>query len=44
MDMLSFRQARVVTPGEILEIGKHRPWFRQTPYVVHNWGAGLLFE
>jgi flavorubredoxin len=40
----SIRQARVLTHDEILETGKYRLRFRQTPHVPHNWEAGLLFE
>ncbi len=38
------RQARVLAHDEILETGKYRLRFRQTPHVPHNWEAGLLFE
>jgi flavorubredoxin len=30
--------------GEILETGKRRFRFLQTPHVPHNWEAGMLFE
>lgn len=40
----SCRQARMLTHDEILETGKYRLRFRQTPHVPHNWEAGLLFE
>ncbi len=38
------RPARVLAHDEILETGKHRFRFRQTPHVPHNWEASLLFE
>ncbi len=41
---LSCRPARVLTHDEILETGKYRLRFRQTPHVPHNWESGLLFE
>lgn len=40
----AIRQARVLAHDEILETGKYRLRFRQTPHVPHNWEAGLLFE
>lgn len=40
----SLRPARVLAQDEILETGKHRLRYRQTPHVPHNWEAGLLFE
>ncbi|HNP61193.1 MAG TPA: MBL fold metallo-hydrolase [Nitrospirales bacterium] len=40
----SHRQARMLAHDEILETGKYRLRFRQTPHVPHNWEAGLLFE
>lgn len=40
----AIRQARVLAHDEIIEIGKYRLRFRQTPHVPHNWEASLLFE
>jgi flavorubredoxin len=36
--------AKAMDDGEILETGKHRFRFIQTPHVPHCWEAGLLFE
>lgn len=38
------RPARVLAHDEVLGTGRYRLRFRQTPYVPHNWEAGLLFE
>lgn len=40
----SIRPAHVVAHEEVLETGKYRLRFLQTPHVPHNWEAGLLFE
>jgi flavorubredoxin len=40
----ALRQARVLAHDEILNTGKYRLRFRQTPHVPHNWEAGLQFE
>lgn len=40
----AIRPALGMTGGEILETGKHRFRFVQTPQVPHCWEAGLLFE
>lgn len=40
----SIRQAHVLAHDQILETGKYRFRYRQTPHVPHNWEAGLLFE
>ena len=38
------RPARGMTDGEVVNTGKHRFRFVQTPHVPHCWEAGLLFE
>lgn len=40
----AIRPARGMTDGEVIETGKHRFRFMQTPHVPHCWEAGLLFE
>jgi flavorubredoxin len=40
----AIRPARGMTDGEVLNTGKHRFRFVQTPHVPHCWEAGLLFE
>ena len=41
---MAIRPARVMAHDEVLQIGRSRVRFRQTPHVPHNWEAGLLFE
>ena len=41
---MAIRPARSMAQDEVLEIGRSRVRFRQTPHVPHNWEAGLLFE
>jgi len=41
---MAIRPARSMAQDEVLEIGRFRVRFRQTPHVPHNWEAGLLFE
>ena len=43
-DVLAARPARALADGEVLETGKYRFRFLQTPHVPHCWDAGLLFE
>lgn len=38
------RRARVMADGEVLETGRHRFRYLETPQVPHGWDAGLLFE
>jgi flavorubredoxin len=38
------RPARGMAGGEVLETGKYRFRFVQTPHVPHCWEAGLMFE
>lgn len=40
----SVRPARPMANDELLETGRHRFRFRQTPHVPHCWDAGLLFD
>jgi flavorubredoxin len=40
----AIREARGMNDGEVLETGKRRFRFLQTPHVPHCWEAGLLFE
>jgi len=40
----ALRPARVLADGEVLETGRRRFRFLQTPHVPHCWEAGLMFE
>jgi flavorubredoxin len=40
----AIRAPKVMMHDEVLETGKYRFRFRQTPHVPHCWDAGLLFE
>jgi len=40
----AIRPARGMTDGEVIETGKYRFRFVQTPHVPHCWEAGHLFE
>ena len=40
----AIRPAKGMTDGEVLNTGKRRFRFAQTPHVPHCWEAGLLFE
>ncbi len=40
----AIREARGMNDGEVLQTGKRRFRFMQTPHVPHCWEAGLLFE
>jgi flavorubredoxin len=40
----AIRPARPMMHDEVLETGRFRYRFRQTPHVPHCWDAGLLFE
>lgn len=40
----SVRPARALADGEVLETGRRRLRFLQTPHVPHCWEAGLMFE
>lgn len=37
-------RARTMATGEVLETGRHRFLFLETPHVPHSWDAGLFFE
>ena len=40
----ALRPARALADGEVLETGRRRFRFLQTPHVPHCWEAGLMFE
>ena len=40
----SSREARVLTPQDVLTTGKYRFRFYPTPQLPHGWDAGVLFE
>lgn len=40
----AIRPARAMKTGDILETGKHRYRFIQTPHLPHGWDAGVMFE
>ena len=40
----AIRPARVMEDGEVLQTGRNRFRYLQTPHVPHCWEAGLLFE
>jgi len=40
----ALRPARVLADNEVLETGRRRIRFLQTPHVPHCWEAGLMFE
>jgi flavorubredoxin len=44
VDDFSIRPARGMTPGDVLETGKYRYRFYQSPHIPHGWDAGVLFE
>ena len=44
IDDIAIRPARGLADNEVLETGKYRFRFLQTPHVPHCWEAGLLFE
>ncbi len=43
-DFVALRPARALNDGEVLETGRHRFRFIQTPHVPHCWEAGHLYE
>src|SRR5436309_1680590 len=43
-DFIGSDRTRPMSDGEILETGRYRFRFLQTPHVPHCWEAGLLFE
>ncbi len=44
IDDIALRPARGLADGEVLQTGKYRFRFLQTPHVPHCWEAGLLYE
>lgn len=44
VDDFSIRPARGMTSDEVLETGKYRYRFYQSPHIPHGWDAGVLFE
>lgn len=43
-DVVALRPAEALADEQVLETGKHRFRFLQTPHVPHAWDAGLMFE
>lgn len=44
VDDVALRPARELLDGEVIETGKRRFRFLQTPHLPHGWDAGLMFE
>jgi len=44
MSDFAIRPAKAMKTGDILETGKHRYRFIQTPHLPHGWDAGVMFE
>ena len=44
MSDFALRPARPMKTGDLLETGKHRYRFIQTPHLPHGWDAGVMFE
>jgi len=44
VDDFSIRPARGMTPQDVLNTGKYRYRFYQSPHIPHGWDAGVLFE
>jgi flavorubredoxin len=44
VDDFSTRPARGMTPDDVLNTGKYRFRFYQSPHIPHGWDAGVLFE
>lgn len=44
VDDFANRPARGMGPGELLETGRYRFRFVNSPHIPHGWDAGLLFE
>jgi flavorubredoxin len=44
VDDFSIRPARGMTPADVLNTGKYRYRFYQSPHIPHGWDAGVLFE
>jgi flavorubredoxin len=44
VDDVATRKARALADGEVLELGRHRVRWIDTPHVPHGWECGYLFE
>ncbi len=44
MSDFAIRPALAMKSGEVLQTGRHRYRFIQTPHLPHGWDAGVLFE
>lgn len=44
VDDVADRPARALADGEVLELGRHRVRWHDTPHVPHGWESGLLLE
>jgi flavorubredoxin len=44
VDDVATRKARPLADGEVLELGRHRVRWIDTPHVPHGWDCGYLFE
>jgi flavorubredoxin len=44
MSDFAIRPARAMKTGDVLETGKRRYRFIQTPHLPHGWDAGVMFE
>lgn len=44
MSDFAIRPAKAMKTGDILETGKHKYRFIQTPHLPHGWDAGVMFE
>jgi flavorubredoxin len=44
VDDVATRKANALGDGEVLELGRHRVRWLDTPHVPHAWECGLLFE
>jgi flavorubredoxin len=44
VDDVASRKARALADGEVLELGRHRVRWIDTPHVPHGWECGYLFE
>jgi flavorubredoxin len=44
VDDVATRKARALADGEVLELGRHRVRWIDTPHVPHGWECGFLYE
>lgn len=44
MSDFAIRPAHAMKTGDVLETGRHRYRFIQTPHLPHGWDAGVMFE